>query len=99
MKRGRFNLIGRLQLQPEKFREEEAESIIKLRILRTQEAIMKIMKMRKTTTYTALHLELTHVLKEMFVPSKQLIKDQLEWLIENEYIRRDPNDHNSLTYC
>ena len=46
-KRGKMNLIGRLQLSTEKARKEENESIMQLRILRTQEAIIKILKMRK----------------------------------------------------
>ena len=46
-KRGKINLIGRLQLSTEKARKEENESIMQLRILRTQEAIIKILKMRK----------------------------------------------------
>jgi len=40
-KRGKINLIGRLQLSTEKARKEENEGIIQLRILRTQEAIIK----------------------------------------------------------
>ena len=50
-KRGKINLIGRLQLSTEKARKEENESIMQLRILRTQEAIIKILKMRKVSTY------------------------------------------------
>ena len=46
-KRGRINLIGRLQLSTEKSREEENAGILQLRVLRTQEAIIKILKMRK----------------------------------------------------
>ncbi|KAK8389901.1 hypothetical protein O3P69_012829 [Scylla paramamosain] len=46
-KRGKVNLIGRLQLSTEKSKEEDNEGIVQLRILRTQEAIVKILKMRK----------------------------------------------------
>ena len=35
-RRGRVNLIGRLQLSTERAREEEAEGIVQLRVLRTQ---------------------------------------------------------------
>lgn len=35
-KRGKVNLIGRLQLQTERVREEENEAIMKLRVLRIQ---------------------------------------------------------------
>jgi len=98
MKRGRVNLIGRLQLQAEKTREEEAESILRVRTLRTQEAIMKILKMRKKISFPMLHIELTNVLKQMFLPSKQLVKEQLEWLIEHDYIRRDSTDESMFYY-
>lgn len=98
MKRARINLIGRLQLQTEKSREEETESILRLRNLRTQEAIMKILKTRKSITFSLLHVELTNVLKQMFIPTKALIKEQLEWLIENDYIRRDYTDLDLFYY-
>ena len=42
-----LNLIGRLQLSTERSVQEDNQSIVQLRILRTQEAIIKIMKMRK----------------------------------------------------
>lgn len=74
------------------------DNIVKLRILRVQEAIMKIIKMRKTIDCTALYLEINNVLKEMFVPSKTLIQNQIEWLIENKYIQRNSDDPNLLIH-
>ena len=56
-RRGRINLIGRLQLSTEKSREEENEGILQLRILRTQEAIIKILKMRKIISNAKLQVE------------------------------------------
>ncbi|RWS06688.1 cullin-5-like protein [Dinothrombium tinctorium] len=88
-KRGKLNLIGRLQLSTEKSKEEDNESIVQLRILRTQEAIVKIMKMRKRITNAQLQTELVEILKNMFLPSKKMIKEQIEWLIEHKYMRRD----------
>jgi hypothetical protein len=41
-KRGKINLIGRLQLTTERMREEENEGIVQLRILRTQVCNTKI---------------------------------------------------------
>lgn len=46
-KRGKVNLIGKLQLSNEKTQRADNQAIVELRILRTQEAIIKIMKMRK----------------------------------------------------
>ena len=39
-KRGKINLIGRLQLTTEKTKEEDNESIVALRVLRTQVHVM-----------------------------------------------------------
>merc|ERR1711988_1115129 len=97
-KRGKINLIGRLQLSTEKARKEENESIMQLRILRTQEAIIKILKMRKRISNAQLQSELVDILKNMFLPSKKMIKEQIEWLIEHKYMRRDDGDINLFIY-
>lgn len=98
MPRGKVSLIGRLQLSTEKWREEENDGILQLRVLRTQEAIVKIMKMRKHISNAQLQTELIEILKNMFLPSKKMIKEQIEWLIENKYMQRDPEDINQFKY-
>lgn len=97
-RRGKMNLIGRLQLSTERSQQEDNQSIVQLRILRTQEAIIKIMKMRKRIQNASLQAELINILKNMFLPSKKMIKEQLEWLIEHKYMRRDDNDINTFIY-
>lgn len=97
-RRGKLNLIGRLQLSTEKSREEDNESIVQLRILRTQEAIVKIIKMRKRITNAQLQTELVEILKNMFLPSKKMIKEQIEWLIEHKYMRRDDDNIGVFIY-
>jgi cullin-5 len=97
-KRGKINLIGRLQLTTEKTKEEDNEGIIALRVLRTQEAIVKILKMRKRMTNAALQTELVEILKNMFIPPKKMIKEQIEWLIEHKYMKRDSSDRNKFIY-
>lgn len=77
---------------------EDNQSIVQLRILRTQEAIIKILKMRKRITNAALQTELVDILKNMFLPTKKMIKEQLEWLIEHKYMRRDDDDINTFIY-
>ena len=57
-RRGRINLIGRLQLSTEKTREEENQGILQLRILRTQKAIIKILKVRKKISNAQLQVGL-----------------------------------------
>lgn len=54
-----LNLIGRLQLSTERSQQEDNQSIVQLRILRTQEAIIKIMKMRKKMNNAALQVSST----------------------------------------
>lgn len=97
-KRGKINLVGRLQLSTERSQQEDNHSIVQLRILRTQEAIIKILKMRKRIGNAALQTELVDILRNMFLPSKKMIKEQLEWLIEHKYMRRDDDDINTFIY-
>ena len=97
-KRGRVNLIGRLQLSTEKAREEENEGIVQLRIFRVQEAVIKILKMRKRISNAQLHNELIDILKNMFLPSKKMVKEQVEWLIEHKYMKRDEDNINMFIY-
>ena len=63
-----------------------------------QEAIVKIMKMRKKITNAQLQTELVEILKNMFLPQKKMIKEQIEWLIEHKYMKRDENNINTFTY-
>lgn len=56
-RRGKVNLIGRLQLSTERSQLEDNQSIVQLRIYRTQEAIIKILKMRKKITNASLQTE------------------------------------------
>lgn len=63
-----------------------------------QEAVVKIMKMRKRMTNAQLQTELVEMLKQMFLPSRKMIKEQIEWLIEQKYLARDENDINMFVY-
>ena len=56
------------------------------------------MKMRKRITNAALQTELVEILKNMFIPQKKMIKEQIEWLIEHKYLKRDDNDINTFIY-
>jgi cullin-5 len=87
-----------LQLSTETSRLEENEGIVALRVLRVQEAIVKIMKMRKKLTNAALQTELVEMLKNMFLPQKKMIKEQIEWLIEHKYMKREDDDLNTFIY-
>ena len=63
-----------------------------------QEAIVKILKMRKRMANAALQTELVEILKNMFIPPKKMIKEQIEWLIEHKYMKRDETDRNKFIY-
>lgn len=63
-----------------------------------QEAIIQIMKMRKRISNAQLQTELVEILKNMFLPQKKMIKEQIEWLIEQKYIKRDETDINTFIY-
>lgn len=97
-KRGKLSLVGKLILTTEKAKKEEEEGIVQLRILRIQEAIVKIMKMRKKVNNAALQTELVEILKNMFLPQKKMIKEQIEWLIEHKYMQRDEENINTFIY-
>ena len=56
------------------------------------------MKMRKRITNAALMTELVEILKNMFLPSKKMIKEQIEWLIDHKYMRRDEDNINLFIY-
>ena len=59
---------------------------------------MKIMKMRKRIGNAQLQTELVEMLKNMFLPQKKLIKQQIEWLIEHGFMTRDETDINTFIY-
>lgn len=63
-----------------------------------QEAIIKILKMRKQISNWNLQTELVDILKNMFLPSKKMIKEQIEWLIEQKYMKRGEDDINMFVY-
>lgn len=65
---------------------------------RLQEAIIQIMKMRKRINNAQLQTELVEILKNMFLPQKKMIKEQIEWLIDHKYIKRDESDINTFIY-
>lgn len=69
-----------------------------LAVSHVQEAIIQIMKMRKRINNAQLQTELVEILKNMFLPQKKMIKEQIEWLIDHKYIKRDETDINTFIY-
>lgn len=96
--RGKLSLVGRLQLSLEPSAKTEHEEIIALRQIRVQEAAVKVLKTRKELSLAALEHELINVLKQMFVPTKLMMKEQLEWLLENNFIARKDGKMDVFLY-
>ena len=71
--RGKVSLIGRLPLVADRAGEKERDEIDSIRAMRTQEAIQKILKTRKSITKANLVSELVDLLKSQFLPSKRLV--------------------------
>ncbi len=96
--RGHINMIQRLQLNTERGHEEESEEIMFLRGERTKEAIVQLMKTRQRMNNAQLQTELIEILKNMFVPSKKLIKEMIEWLIDHRYMARSDTNISEYIY-
>ncbi|CAK9295071.1 unnamed protein product [Gordionus sp. m RMFG-2023] len=100
-KRGKINLISRWQSSlghDPSMEEEEKTDLYMLRSFRIQEALVKIMKTRRSLTSTKLHTEVIEILKHSFVPSWKCIKKQIEWCMEKKFIQRDEEDMNTFVY-
>ena len=97
-KHGKMSLIGKLQLSTEASKKEDEDAIIALREMRINEAVVKIMKTRKTLSNVALQTELIQMLKNQFLPQKKMMKEQIEWLIEQKYMKRSEQDFNMFIY-
>lgn len=85
---------SKLQIEQIKYNHE----VTYINIFFIQEAIIKILKMRKQISNWNLQGELVDILKNMFLPSKKMIKEQVEWLIEHKYMKRDEDDINMFVY-
>jgi len=60
--------------------------------------LLQFIQMRKRVTNAQLQTELVDILKNFFLPSKKMMKEQVEWLIEHKYMKRDEDDINTFLY-
>jgi len=65
----------------------------KERFFKLQAAIVRIMKSKKTMTHNDLTVETTTQVSKWFAPKITAIKKAIEYLIEQEYIRRTSDDN------
>jgi cullin 3 len=56
------------------------------------------MKSRKREGFNELIAEVTKHLQNSFMPDPKMIKQQIESLIDREYLKRDANDSKQFEY-
>ncbi|KAN0136347.1 Cullin family domain containing protein [Lactarius tabidus] len=61
-------------------------------------AIVRIMKARKQLTYEQIKTETIEAVRRHFVPDVLSIKQRIDGLVEQEYLRRDEGDRNMFFY-
>jgi len=61
-------------------------------------AIVRIMKARKQLTYEQIKTETIESVQRHFVPDVLSIKQRIDGLVEQEYLRRDDDDRNMFFY-
>ncbi|KYR01417.1 cullin E [Tieghemostelium lacteum] len=67
--------------------------IEKERFFKLQAAIVRIMKSKKVLSHNELTVETTNQVSKWFTPKISIIKKAIEYLIEQEYIRRTADDN------
>jgi cullin 4 len=61
-------------------------------------AIVRIMKSKKELPYEQLKTALIEAVKSHFVPEVPIIKQRIQSLVEQEYLKRDEDDMNVYVY-
>ncbi|KAF5335225.1 hypothetical protein D9758_014773 [Tetrapyrgos nigripes] len=61
-------------------------------------AIVRIMKAKKELTYEKIKLETIDAVKNHFIPSVEMIKKSVDWLLQNDYLERNEEDRNVFLY-
>lgn len=61
-------------------------------------AIVRVMKARKQLTYEQIKFETIETVRRHFVPDVTSIKQRIDSLVEQEYLRRDEEDRNLFFY-
>lgn len=89
--------ISRLDHQPEESKRTEAY----IEADRKQEldaAIVRIMKGRKKMAFEQIKSEVIVAVKKRFVPEIRHIKQRVDYLVENEYLKRDEEVKDLFVY-
>ena len=98
----RVNLVPKKQTkkQTSELTEEEkkqAQRVEKERTFVVQAHIVKVMKTQKTYRFQQVQTDVMRNIT-MFKAEPAMIKAQIEYLIQNDYMKRDPNERAKLIY-
>ena len=61
-------------------------------------AIVRVMKAKKELNYEQLKTATIEAVRKHFVPEVGMIKQRIQGLVEQEYLRRDEDDMNKYIY-
>ena len=61
-------------------------------------AIVRVMKTRKQLTYEQIKFETVETVRRHFIPEVTSIKQRIDSLVEQEYLRRDDENRNLFFY-
>jgi cullin 4 len=61
-------------------------------------AIVRVMKSKKELSYEQLKTAIIEAVKSHFVPEVPIIKQRIQSLVEQEYLKRDEDDMNMYVY-
>jgi cullin 4 len=56
------------------------------------------MKAKKELAYEKIKIETIDAVKNHFIPSVDMIKKSVDWLLQNDYLERSEEDRNVFLY-
>lgn len=74
------------------------DEITSQRQFQARAAIVRVMKTQKALNYQELQAQVMTLLQRRFTPTPQLIKNQIEYLIQNDYLQRAEGNHSLIEY-